>query len=111
MMWMEFECETSLIAKTPETRQHFFHFFGVGCGVRVRVYRIFGEMTSFFFAFFLGLRRSILAASPKAMRGRIARRKALRAKCVGEAVVFRPADPIPERCWILAGGANHRWLV
>jgi hypothetical protein len=25
-MWMEFECETSLMAKTPETRQHFLHF-------------------------------------------------------------------------------------
>ena len=29
MMWMEFECETSLMAKTPETRQHFLYFFGV----------------------------------------------------------------------------------
>ena len=27
MMWMEFECETSLLAKTPETCQHFFDFF------------------------------------------------------------------------------------
>ena len=26
MMWMEFECETSLTAKTPETRQHFLYF-------------------------------------------------------------------------------------
>jgi hypothetical protein len=27
MMWMEFECE--IIAKTPETRQTFWYFFGV----------------------------------------------------------------------------------
>jgi hypothetical protein len=26
MMWMEFECEPSFIAKTPEARQHFFSF-------------------------------------------------------------------------------------
>jgi hypothetical protein len=25
-MWMEFECEASLVAKTAETRQHFFIF-------------------------------------------------------------------------------------
>jgi len=30
MTWMEFECERSFIAKTPETRQHlyFLYFFG-----------------------------------------------------------------------------------
>jgi hypothetical protein len=27
MMWTEFECETPLLAETPETRQHFFLFF------------------------------------------------------------------------------------
>jgi len=26
MMWMEFECQTSLMAKTPETRQYFLQF-------------------------------------------------------------------------------------
>ena len=26
MLWMEFECETSLVAKTAETLQHFFCF-------------------------------------------------------------------------------------
>jgi hypothetical protein len=25
--WMEFECETPLLAEMPETRQHFFLFF------------------------------------------------------------------------------------
>ena len=29
-MWMEFECETLLVAKTPETRQHFFFFRVIG---------------------------------------------------------------------------------
>jgi hypothetical protein len=29
MMWIEFEWQTSLSAKTPETRQHFCYFFGV----------------------------------------------------------------------------------
>jgi hypothetical protein len=28
MMWMEFECQMSLTAKTPETLQHFLYFFG-----------------------------------------------------------------------------------
>src|SRR5438552_3591484 len=28
MMWMEFECESSLMAKTSETRQHLLHLFG-----------------------------------------------------------------------------------
>ena len=28
MMWMEFECESSLMAKMSETRQHFLHLFG-----------------------------------------------------------------------------------
>jgi hypothetical protein len=27
MKWMEFGCETSLLAEMPETRQHFFLFF------------------------------------------------------------------------------------
>jgi hypothetical protein len=27
MKWMEFECETPLLAEMPETRQHFFLFF------------------------------------------------------------------------------------
>src|SRR6266576_2314645 len=40
---MEFECETSLIAKTPKTRQHFF--------VVGRAYQIFERMTSFFLLF------------------------------------------------------------
>jgi hypothetical protein len=26
MKWMEFECETPLLAEMPETRQHFFLF-------------------------------------------------------------------------------------
>jgi hypothetical protein len=29
MMWMEFECEVSFVAKTPETRQHLIYSFGV----------------------------------------------------------------------------------
>src|SRR6266478_2893483 len=54
MMWMEFECETSLIAKTPET---------FSCGLQgltsvflwfAGAYQIFERMTSFFFTFFLG---------------------------------------------------------
>jgi hypothetical protein len=28
-MWMEFECETSLLAKTRETRQRFVYFLGL----------------------------------------------------------------------------------
>jgi hypothetical protein len=27
MKWMDFGCETPLLAETPETRQHFFLFF------------------------------------------------------------------------------------
>jgi hypothetical protein len=27
MKWMKLECETPLLAETPETRQHFFLFF------------------------------------------------------------------------------------
>jgi hypothetical protein len=29
MKWMEFGCETSLLAEMPETRQHFFLFFPI----------------------------------------------------------------------------------
>ena len=50
---MEFECETSLMAKTPETHQHFFSFlfFPVSLWF-ARAYQIFERMTSFFFIFF-----------------------------------------------------------
>ena len=47
MMWMEFECETPLVAKTPETRQHFSFFVWMV----PRVYRMRERMTSFFFVF------------------------------------------------------------
>jgi len=29
LKWMEFGCETSLLAEVPETRQHFFLFFPI----------------------------------------------------------------------------------
>jgi hypothetical protein len=42
---MEFECETSLTGKTPETCQHFSLWFP-------RAYQIFERMTSFCLFFF-----------------------------------------------------------
>jgi hypothetical protein len=51
MMWMDFECETSLLAKKPETRQHFFVF-----SLSPWVYPIEESMASFFL-FFCGLGR------------------------------------------------------
>jgi len=47
MMWMDFECETSLLAKMPKTRQHFFVF-----SVNPEVYPIEENMASFFLIFF-----------------------------------------------------------
>ena len=46
MMWMDFECETSLVAKMPETSQHFFVF-----SVNPGVYPIKNSMASFFLFF------------------------------------------------------------
>jgi hypothetical protein len=46
MMWMDFECETSLVAEMPETRQHFFVF-----SVNPGVYAINERMASFFLFF------------------------------------------------------------
>ena len=53
MMWTEFECETSLIAKTPETCQHFSGFlFSCFFLWFAGAYQIFERMTSFFSLFF-----------------------------------------------------------
>ena len=51
-MWMDFECETSLLAKMPETSQHFFVF-----SVNPGVYPIKNSMASFFL-FFLRIRQA-----------------------------------------------------
>jgi hypothetical protein len=56
MIWREFECETSLIAKTPEETR-----FPV---VR-RTYQIFERMASFFSLFFF-LAVLLVTSSPKA---------------------------------------------
>jgi len=52
MMWMDFECETSLVAKMPKTSQHFFVF-----SVNPEVYPIDESMASFFL-FFLRIRQA-----------------------------------------------------
>jgi hypothetical protein len=49
MMWMDFQCEAPLLAKKPETCQHFFQF----CGVVPWVYWIRKRLASFFFKFLL----------------------------------------------------------
>ena len=52
MMWMDFECETSLVAKMPKTSQHFFVL-----SVSPGVYPIDESMASFFL-FFLRIRQA-----------------------------------------------------
>jgi hypothetical protein len=46
MMWMELECGTSFLAKTPQTRQHFF-----GGVIRPGVYPTDACVASLFFVF------------------------------------------------------------
>ena len=53
LMWMDLECETSLVAKTPKTRQHFLVF-----SASPEVYPMNKSMASLFF-FFCGLGRRI----------------------------------------------------
>jgi hypothetical protein len=97
-MWMDFECETSLVAKMPKTSQHFFVF-----SVNPEVYPIDESMASFFL-FFLRIRqanadfRSANAFYPtKTGRGGTLYRG--RFSFGNNAVTFlSPQKPIPEGC-------------